>query len=614
MPVFQVTSRTVHSSGVPARHAIRLSWWAYFVLRVLFVGLIIFSLAVLLPKFGLSVLFFLLLPVIVTVTTAYFYHYNRKQLILRACLAFLYFSGITGFEILTHNGPTFREYVLVTTTLALAAMFEPLRVFVQTFLEQRFHLSDDAASRAVETFTSSLREEIDLNKVREGLLTVVQQTMQPQAVTVWIRKPTQHDVEHLLAQTEMGKNNSQTHNERYKQEIQEPAISHLYSATSKEITVADNDPLMAYVLSNPGGVQVERMHLNSPLLDILKANEVEIVVPFVSQGETIGLLSLGSRLARQRETIGLLALVMSLSRQKYSRADRNLLNTLAAQTAPALRVAQMVQDRQTQVRERERIDQELRTAQEIQQTFLPKDVPELPGWQLIPYYQPAREVGGDFYDFLPFDDGRLGLIIGDVTDKGIPAALVMTATRTMLRTAAQQTTSPNEVLAQVNNLLYEEIPPKMFVTCFYAILDPASGHISYANAGHDLPYRRQQEGISELWATGMPLGLMPGSCYDEHEIIVAPGENLLFYTDGLVEAHNPNHEMFSFPRLKTLLAAHHDGTSLIDLLLRELRSFTGEGWEQEDDVTLLTLQRAASSEQCSSDSSRYPLPAGKLLE
>src|SRR5207244_13409835 len=115
--------------------------------------------------------------------------------------------------------------------------------------------------------------------------------------------------------------------------------------------------------------------------------------------------------------------------------------------APALRVAHMVQEQQIQVRERERIEQELRTAQAIQHAFLPKDVPDLPGWQLIPYYQPAREVGGDFYDFLPFEDGQLGLVIGDVTGKGIPAALVMTATRTMIRTAAQGTLSPSEVFA-----------------------------------------------------------------------------------------------------------------------------------------------------------------------
>jgi len=189
----------------------------------------------------------------------------------------------------------------------------------------------------------------------------------------------------------------------------------------------------------------------------------------------------------------------------------------------------------------------------------------------------------------------LGIVIGDVTDKGIPAALVMTATRTMLRTAPQEKASPCEVLARVNDLLYAEIPSRMFVTCFYAILDPSNGRMRYANAGHDLPYRRHQGGVSELWATGMPLGMMPGTGYEEHEITLAPAESLLFYSDGLVEAHNSRREMFGFPRLKTVLQEQGDGVPLIDLLLDELKRFTGEAWEQEDDVTLVTLQRTTES-------------------
>src|SRR5437763_4457892 len=144
-----------------------------------------------------------------------------------------------------------------------------------------------------------------------------------------------------------------------------------------------------------------------------------------------------------------------------------MLGTRGPRAAPALRGAQMVQEQHIQVREPERIEQEFRTALAIQHAFLPKDVPVFPGWHFAPYYRPAREVGGDFYDFLPFADGRVGLVIGDVTDKGIPAALVMTATRTMLRTVAQEQVSPGEALARVNELLYAEIPSRMFVTCFY---------------------------------------------------------------------------------------------------------------------------------------------------
>jgi serine phosphatase RsbU (regulator of sigma subunit) len=131
----------------------------------------------------------------------------------------------------------------------------------------------------------------------------------------------------------------------------------------------------------------------------------------------------------------------------------------------------------------------------------------------------------------------------------------------------------------------------MFVTCFYALLDPDSGRLRYSNAGHDLPYWGQKDGVSELWATGMPLGMMPGTRYEEHEVTLAPGESLLFYSDGLVEAHNPDGEMFGFPRLQALLEERADGRPLIDFLRGELKSFTGDRWEQEDDVTLLTLQR-----------------------
>lgn len=266
-------------------------------------------------------------------------------------------------------------------------------------------------------------------------------------------------------------------------------------------------------------------------------------------------------------------------------------NTMAEQLVESITQQNTLVEQHARQEERARIEQEMHTAQLIQLSLLPKELPTLSGWQIASYYQAAREVGGDLYDFLPFEDGRLGLVIGDVTDKGMPAALVMASTRSMLRAAAQATNSPGEVLARVNDLLYADIPENMFVTCFYAILDPGSGRLRYANAGHDLPYQKGVGSACELRATGMPLGLMPGMLYEEQEVVVAQNENLLLYTDGLVEAHNPAREMFGFPRLQTLLAEHSDGASLIDFLLDELKHFTGEGWEQEDDLTLLILQR-----------------------
>src|SRR5215216_3700759 len=246
--------------------------------------------------------------------------------------------------------------------------------------------------------------------------------------------------------------------------------------------------------------------------------------------------------------------------------------------------------------ERERVEQELKVARSIQHASLPKEVPQLEGWQISPFYKPAREVGGDFYDFHILSEGRLGVVVGDATGKGIPAALVMSTTCGMLQLAARalDSSSPGEVLAQVNETLFARIPPNMFVTCFYAILDPHSGTLRYANAGHDPPYLWHGGCCEELRARGMPLGLMPGMSYEEGEVSLREGESVLFYSDGLVEAHDPKGEMFGFPRLRAYVAEHGEERSLGDLLLEELYSFVGEGWEQEDDITLLTLRRSAS--------------------
>src|SRR5918997_2669010 len=255
-------------------------------------------------------------------------------------------------------------------------------------------------------------------------------------------------------------------------------------------------------------------------------------------------------------------------------------------------VGSFVEDLVQEMRQREHIERELQVARTIQQSSLPKEVPQLEGWRITPIYQPAREVGGDFYDFLELEDGRLGIVVGDATGHGVPAALVMSTMCGMLRAVALSVDSPGEVLARVNEALSARIPPSMFVTCFYAILEPKSGRLLYANAGHDLPYLRRGWGTEELRARGMPLGLMPGMSYEEKEVMLGAGEAVLFYSDGLVEAHDPKGELFGFPRLQALIAEHAEEGALVDFLMEKLHSFTGEGWEQEDDITLVTLQRA----------------------
>jgi serine phosphatase RsbU (regulator of sigma subunit)/predicted ester cyclase len=315
------------------------------------------------------------------------------------------------------------------------------------------------------------------------------------------------------------------------------------------------------------------------------AEEDEVVTTFAvsathDRGEYMGLVPTG------KEFQALLVLIHRIVGGK-----------IADEWSQGSGLAELAQQRlEQEMRERERIEQDLRVARSIQQASLPKEVPKLEGWQISPFYQSAREVGGDFYDFHLLSDDRLGLVVGDATGKGVPAALIMSTTCGMLQLAAQalDSSSPGEVLEQVNEALLARIPPNMFVTCFYAILEPESGRLRYANAGHDLPYVRRGGDCEELRARGMPLGLMPGMGYEEKEIVLEAAESTLFYSDGLVEAHNPEGEMFGFPRLRALVAEYGEERSLGDLLLEELYSFVGEGWEQEDDITLLTLRRSSA--------------------
>lgn len=343
-----------------------------------------------------------------------------------------------------------------------------------------------------------------------------------------------------------------------------------------QVHIEPNDPLLQFFQKRPEVAELSTVELNSPGLEALKRAGIKVVAPLVFRGEVVGLLQLGER----------------MSTQDYSPDDFVLLNSLMTQAAPAFRVAQLAELQKAEALKTERLNQELRVAGLIQQTLLPRETPRLPGWNLAAFYQPARAVGGDFYDFIPCADGRIGLVIGDVTDKGMPAALLMATTRATLRTMAQRIDLPGEVLRETNNAICPDVPPSMFVTCLYAILDPQTGRLVYANAGHNLPYRQLGEQVSELRATGMPLGLLPDMRYEVYETVLEPGEHLLLYSDGLVEAHNPEREMFGNPRLESLLAGCQDSAEvMIQNLLQELETFAGPTWEQEDDITLVILSR-----------------------
>ena len=339
--------------------------------------------------------------------------------------------------------------------------------------------------------------------------------------------------------------------------------------------LSEDDPFTAYLLAAAGPVDIRRLDLESPALKSLKEAGAVLVVPMISAGAPVGVLALGPR----------------KSERDYTTDDRQLLGALAQYAAPAIRVGQLVREQQAEALRRERIEQQLNVARLVQRQFLPKSLPELPGWQMAAFYRPALIVGGDFYDFIPLPGGRVMVVIGDVTGKGVPAALVMASTHSLLRAAAPSLISPGAVLEKVNGLLCKDTPAQMFATCLALVLDGASGRVTFANAGHDVPYVRTADGVAELRARGMPLGLMPGMTYEEKTFAFRPGDRALLHSDGLSEAHGTGHEMFGFPRVAALAGRETSCQGLLDLCLRELEAFTGPGYEQEDDITLLALER-----------------------
>ena len=344
------------------------------------------------------------------------------------------------------------------------------------------------------------------------------------------------------------------------------------------IDIPESDPLFAYLQAAPGPVDLARLELASPALQALRDAGVALVVPLVTQGELIGTLNLGPR----------------LSEQDYSSGRPPAARHARAQAAPAIRVAQLVREQAAEAAERERYEQELKVAQLIQQQFLPRELPELPEWQVAAYYGPARVVGGDFYDFIELGDGRIGVVVGDVTDKGVPAALVMARTHSILRAEAPRLVAPAAVLARANELLVPEMPAQHVRHLPVRRPRARDGAVRVRERGPQPALRahrrRRHRAAGDRHAARAHAGHRLRGDRGHHR----PGRR------GAPVLRRPRRGARARPRDVRLpapaeaMATDDAGSELLDRLLDELRAFTGAGWEQEDDITLVTLRRSAA--------------------
>jgi sigma-B regulation protein RsbU (phosphoserine phosphatase) len=243
---------------------------------------------------------------------------------------------------------------------------------------------------------------------------------------------------------------------------------------------------------------------------------------------------------------------------------------------------------------------ELAMAGQIQASFLPASLPILPGWDISATLEPARETSGDFYDFVALSDGKLGIVIADVSDKGVGAALYMALTRTLIRThAAEYPTRPDLVLGATSHRILSDARAGLFVTAFYGILDPATGLLTYCNAGHCPPCllsTQDPNTMQALGKMGMALGAVEDTTWNYRAVQLEPGDLLVLYSDGITEAEDPQGRLFGQERFRELLrqtatsAGHHSAQEIQNALLAQVRRFRREA-PQHDDTTVVVLIR-----------------------
>lgn len=287
----------------------------------------------------------------------------------------------------------------------------------------------------------------------------------------------------------------------------------------------------------------------------------------------------------------------ALLREALSAYEEMGLTYFAALVEEQLRVSRAKTHAQALVHQE--ITQELAHARRIQASFLPEGIPQLPDWQLAAILEPARETSGDYYDFIPIPNNKLGVVVADVADKGAAAALYMASSRTLIRTyAAEYPSQPELVLSNVNRRTLTETHSGLFVTVFYGILDPSTGKLNYANAGHNPPYllrARGDKSVQALHKTGPALGIIEDGTWEQEEIELEPGDILMIYTDGLTDAQNEDEVVFSEERVIEIMRANMGRTAqeLQQSLLAEVHDFVGDA-PRFDDLTMVTIVRERS--------------------
>ncbi|MCK5646948.1 MAG: SpoIIE family protein phosphatase [Anaerolineales bacterium] len=299
---------------------------------------------------------------------------------------------------------------------------------------------------------------------------------------------------------------------------------------------------------------------------------------------------LGVPLQLKGECIGVVYVDSRIQTGIFSKEDIELLEGIASSAAIAIENARLYKV----AIEKGRLERELQVAREVQMNLIPRSVPKLPGWEFAAWWQPARQVSGDFYDFIPLNETQLGIVIADVTDKGMPAALFMANSRSIIRASVSIPTQPANAIASANRLICADSANGMFVSLFYGKLDIESGNLTYVNAGHNPPYLYQAEldTFSEFERTGLVLGIESEAEFKEQAVQLKQGDFILLYTDGVTEATNTEQDLYGKDRLLQLLYNHRKSSvNEVQAALEDsITEFIGD-ISPSDDITMVIAKR-----------------------
>jgi serine phosphatase RsbU (regulator of sigma subunit) len=364
------------------------------------------------------------------------------------------------------------------------------------------------------------------------------------------------------------------------------------------VGIEASDPTRTLVRTMSGSAESEAFRPDQSLLGWMHLNKRPLLLNNPREDERFGGVNwpenvrsiLCVPMLAQSRLIGILTLYnKKRSEDGFSPADQRLIAILASQSAQVVEGARLYEEERELITMR----QEVQLAQEIQANLLPSTAPVVPGYEFAGISIPAKEVGGDYFDYIPMADGRMGLTVGDVSGKGVGAALLMATSQATLRGQVVGSSDPAEALGRTNFLMCSATRRGTFVTLFLAVLNPETGGISYANAGHNRPFVVGPNGKFEILTTGsLVLGFLPKHTYERAETVLQPGESLVIYSDGVTEAMNLESEQFEEERLYDLAKKHQgDGSgAMVDRIINEVRAFAGER-PQNDDITLLIVRR-----------------------